>query len=318
MPISNSLWRNDDLSGLDMNQYNWTEIATVSSSSSITAVAASEDISGVVYVGTRSQKIYRIVDDGTPVANVTDITTGITSGTYTSNIAVDPNNSNNVLVVYSNYNVISMWSSTDAGATWTNIEGNLVGESAPGTPPNLSYLSNGPSFRWAKFIATDTGNLVLLGTSIGLFATNNLDGENTHWIQQASDVIGNVVIEQIDYRRSDGFCVIGTHGAGAYKTYFENNFDITSVNEVVQNPLNIKMFPNPTISEATVEFTLPSSQPVQINLINAEGRVLNTVTLSGAEGLNTTSFNLSQFPKGMYFVTLQSNLGSYTKTLVRQ
>ena len=317
MPNSNSVWRNDNLSGLDNNQYNWTKISTVVGSSTITAIAASEDVNGIVYVGSSTRDIFKVVDDGTATAISTEITDGITSGTYTSNIEVDPHNSDNVLVVFSNYNVISMWSSTDAGLTWSNVEGNLKGDSDPGVPPSLSYLGNGPSFRWAKFIHTPKGRAILLGTSIGLFATNNLDGENTEWVQQASDVIGNVVIEQIDYRESDGFCVVGTHGAGAYKTYFNNNSDITSVNPNALKTDFVKLYPNPVLDIVTVEFSSKFDEPGVLNVMDASGKIVLTQTIHVSNGLNTPKANLEAFPKGIYYASIQSQNIQFTKAILK-
>ena len=53
--------------------------------------------------------------------------------------------------------------------------------------------------------------LFIVGTSVGLFATDNLDGENTVWEMIGKDEIGNVIIEQIDYRHSDGRLTVNLH-----------------------------------------------------------------------------------------------------------
>ena len=316
LPNSGNLWRNSNLSGIDNQQYNWTNIASVSGT--ITALGASTDNPGIVYVGTSGRDIFRIEDDGSSTATVTDITAGITSGAYTSNVEVDPNNSDNVIVVYSNYNVISIWSTTDAGANWSNVEGNLKGDSDPGTPANLSYIGNGPSIRWAKFIKTENGTAILVGTSVGLFATNQLDGENTVWVQQASDVIGNVVIEQIDYRESDGFCVVGTHGAGAFKTYFENNWDITSVETIDANSLNISVYPNPVINTATLTFDSKGNDQIQANVLNGNGQVVQIQNLQTVSGVNKIVFDLSSLPNGVYYLSLQTEDGQFTKSIIKQ
>ncbi|MGB0806591.1 MAG: T9SS type A sorting domain-containing protein [Salibacteraceae bacterium] len=316
LPEGGNIWRNSNLSALDNNQELWTNIGSVSGT--ITAINASKSTPGVVYVGTSGKNIYKVIDNGGPNATITNITTGITNGSYTSNIEVDPENANNVLVVYSNYNVISMWSSTDGGATWSNVEGNLKGESEPGTPPSLSYIGDGPSFRWAKFIKTQNGDAVLLGTSIGLFATNTLDGENTEWIQQAPDVIGNIVIEQIDYRESDGFCVVGTHGAGAFKTYFSNNWDITAIETIDAEELKINIYPNPVVSTATLSFENPGNEKVQVRVLNGAGQVLHSHYLTTSNGQNQTEINVSEYTQGIYYITLYTNQGNFTKTFIKQ
>ena len=311
LPNDNDLWRNDDLSGIDISQYNWTNIATVNGR--ITAVDAAKSNPGIVYVGTSSKRIYRIEDNGTSTATVTDITTGISNGAYTSCITVDPNDADRVIVIYSNYNTVSGWLTEDGGSTWKNIEGNLKGVSEPGVPPSLGHIGSGPSFRWARFIPTDFGTVTLLGTSIGLFATNDLDADSVHWIQQAADVIGNVVVEQIDHRISDGFCVVSTHGAGAYKTYFKNNFDITSVNNVEVNKMKLIAYPNPVQEQLSVEFVLDQPEGVQVSLMNVNGQVIQTQNMFAVSGKNLVSVNTSNLSTGMYYITIKGTFGSFTK-----
>jgi hypothetical protein len=317
LPHASDLWRNSNLAGIDNGQNNWTKIGSVSGND-ITTVEASISAPGTVFVGTRSRAIYKIEDDGSATATVTNISSGISSGTYTSNIAVSPDDVDKVIAIYSNYNVISIWYTEDGGANWSDIEGNLKGDSDPGVPPNLSYIGNGPSFRWAKFIKTDNGTSLLVGTSIGLFATNNIDGENTVWIQQASDVIGNTVIEQIDYRQSDGFCVIGTHGMGAFKTYFENNWDITSVENAQTNSLQLNWYPNPVINELNVSFVLTQEEQVQIDILNVNGQIIQTQYVNATTGNNVHSLNASGMASGTYFATIRTKSGNFTKAIIKE
>ena len=316
LPEGNNLWRNSNLNGLDNNQSNWSMIATVSNR--VTAVDASKSDPGVVYFGTSSKKIYRMVDDGTSSPSFTEITNGITNGGYASCITIDPYDSDKVLVIYSNYNVISGWYTEDGGDTWNNIEGNLKGDPDPGVPPSLDYRGNGPSFRWARFVPTDNGTVILLGTSIGLFATNDLNTAEINWVQQASDVIGNVVVEQIDNRISDGFCVVVTHGAGAYKTYFENNYDITSVENVAVDKLKIVAYPNPVINTVNMQFTLEYPEQIRLDIMNSNGQVVKTQFESASIGNNTSTINLSELASGIYYVSLRSKSGDFTKAIVKQ
>lgn len=316
LPNGGDLWRNGNLDGLDNGVDVWESIGSVGST--ITALAASKSDPGTVFVGTSGRKIFKIVDDGTSNAVITDVSTDITSGGYTSNIDIDPNDANNILVTFSSYNIISMWSSTDGGTSWSSVEGNLKGDPEVGLPAEFYFIGNGPSFRWAKYINTDVGQAVLLGTSVGLFATSELDGENTVWVQQASDVIGNVVIEQIDYRESDGFCVVGTHGAGAYKTYFENNWDITSIEKIDDKSLNIKLFPNPTVSNVELNFDNSGNENVRVNVLNAAGKVVVVNQIQTVSGTNTLSINLNGLAQGMYYVTLYTTAGNFTKSVMKQ
>lgn len=316
LPIENALWRNSDLAKLDFNQQFWSKIATLPTSSDITAITSSASNGNVVFVGTSSRKVYKVIDNGGSNVVVTEISQGITNGSYVSNIAVDPNNQDRIIVIYSNYNVISGWYTNDGGATWTNIEGNLKGEKDAGVPPHLDYIGNGPSFRWARFIPTADGKeAILLGTSIGLFATNLIEEPEITWVQQASDVIGNVVIEQIDNRISDGFTVVATHGQGAYKTYFTNSTDIVSVEDPTNNTeVSFNVYPNPVRNQLKVQIAI-GYEATQIDILNVNGQIVQSVkpTSTGNQSINT-----SHLTNGVYFVKVSNKSGYAIKQIVKQ
>ena len=79
------------------------------------------------------------------------------------------------MVIYSNYSVYSVFHSTDGGASFEKVAGNLE--------QNPSGSGNGPSCRTAEIIPLGNDTLYLVGTSVGLFGTANLDGQNTVWKQ---------------------------------------------------------------------------------------------------------------------------------------
>ena len=107
---------------------------------------------------------------------------------------------------------------------------------------NASGSGNGPSCRTAQIIPLGNSTLYVVGTSVGLFATSNLDGENTVWEMIAKDVIGNVIIEQIDYRHSDGRFTIATYGSGIYQySNLQQLGDVLTVNDVNMTPKSEKL-----------------------------------------------------------------------------
>jgi len=174
--------------------------------SAITASKASS--ANVLYYGTSGGKLFRI--DNANTADLASTTpTTITGGSfpagYVSSIAVDPANSANVVVTFSNYNVDRIWYSTDSGTNWTSVTGNLTG-------------ANSPSIRWAKMFSVSGTPHYFLATSTGVYYTTNLNGGSTTWIQEATSSIGNVVATAIDYRASDGTLIVATHGRGVFET----------------------------------------------------------------------------------------------------
>jgi len=202
------IWRNTDavnatttngwsyLSGTDFGAPS-ARVSTIGISKGGTA--------NVVYYGSDEGHIRRI-DNANTTANVSaNLNGGGMPAGYVSCLAVDPLNSSKVIAVFSNYNVQRLWYSTDAGATWTNIDGNLAG-------------ANGPSTRWATIFYVDNVLHVFLATSVGVYYTTELNGASTTWTQEATTSIGNVVTVMFDYRSSDNTLVAATHGRGSFST----------------------------------------------------------------------------------------------------
>ena len=161
----------------------------------------------VLYIGTSGGKVYRLDDASganASTATFTDISTGLPAG-YVSSIAVDPANSANVMITFSNYRVNRVWHSTNSGVNWTNVGGNL-------------NVEQGPSVRAVKMFSVGGTMHYFIGTSTGVYFTTVLDGASTVWTQEAATSIGNVVVVSLDFRASDGVLVAGTHGRGAFQT----------------------------------------------------------------------------------------------------
>jgi len=215
-PAGNSLWRNSNLEGIALGSNNptstnWTEMtgARVAQSVNITAVTASRSNDPhVLYYGTDSGEIYRLDNANTAVANTSSVNvtgSGFPSGGFVSSIAVHPENSDRVIVTFSNYGVTSVFHTTNGGNSWNSIEGNLSGPSSvrsatirPASAPGQSQTT------------------YLLGTSIGVYSTQSLSGGSTSWKQEGPSQVGNVIVDDILARPSDGLVVAATHGNGMY------------------------------------------------------------------------------------------------------
>ena len=63
---------------------------------------------------------------------------------------------------------------------------------------------NGPSLRWVSVMHYGSKTLYLLGSSVGLFATDSLNGLNTTWKQIGANSIGNAIVDMIVCRETDG------------------------------------------------------------------------------------------------------------------
>ncbi|OEK02105.1 hypothetical protein BFP97_11485 [Roseivirga sp. 4D4] len=196
----------------------WIEIGGPNSltNQNVSALAVSTQPEGVLYFATRSGRLYKVDQvrdieegveavelnrDGLPVGNVSSIT-------------VDPNDADKVVATFSNYEVISVWYTEDGGDSWSSISGNL--EESP------SGAGAGPSVRSSAIMPDGNGGAYyFVGTSVGLFMTQTLDGDNTVWTQQGVNQIGNVVVSTVRVRPIEGVVVASTHGNGVFKATYE-------------------------------------------------------------------------------------------------
>jgi hypothetical protein len=113
-------------------------------------------------------------------------------------------------VVYPHYEVISIFATENGGLTWTPVAGNLE--------ENPDGSGAGPSVRWLSILYSQDRPFYFAATSAGLFSTTRLAGMSTVWVQEGATTIGNVVVDMIDVRQSDGKIVVGTHGNGVYSS----------------------------------------------------------------------------------------------------
>ncbi len=197
----------------------WTNPQTGSTSAvvSITAIGASNSVSAItvspytsnrIYLGTYSYN----TSTGTPLsstvsyvdaANTTasgsagvNITAGLPTSGSVSCIAVGTTD-NNLMVCYSNYGVNSIWVSSNAGTSWTSIEGNL---------PDMPV-------RWCMFAPGDNSKAII-ATETGVWLTQALSAATTNWI--SSPTFPAVRTDMLQYRSADKMVIAATHGRGLW------------------------------------------------------------------------------------------------------
>lgn len=108
-----------------------------------------------------------------------------------------------LLITMSNYNIKSVWLTTDGGMTWISKD-----EPTHGLP-------NVP-VRWGLFNPKNTKE-VMLATELGVWSTNDISQDNPAW-EISSTNLAKVSSHMLRYRTSDGLVAVGTHGRGIYTT----------------------------------------------------------------------------------------------------
>lgn len=308
------IYRNDNLSQVpsgsqDPTSVNWERLGLTSvGQTDVSALDVSTNISGRLYFGIETGTVFRVdgADTGQP-----ERSTVFTSNGYVVNIAIDPSDADNVLMVYSNYNVPSLFFTGNGGTSVQDVSGNLE-EFEDGT-------GNGPSTRWAEIIPLNDGSYkYFVGTSTGLYSTTTLNGTNTMWVKEASELIGDAVVRMLDYRDSDGKMVVGTHGNGVFETNISNTLQVPRVFQSSTNFELTNVFPNPFKDEVDIEFVIPEQGNVRVDILNTAGqvvdRLLDFTQFAGKvqvawDGTNPTGI---QVRDGIYFYRIE--YGNTVKT----
>jgi photosystem II stability/assembly factor-like uncharacterized protein len=321
MAAGNKLWRNNNISNIpyndshDKSDFGWEMFSDTLSNPNmqISVIETSKYPANTVYLGTQNKYIYRIdnANTGDPgLMQLPSILTGLNS--YCYDIAVNPDNAEEIIVVYSNYSVYSLFHSNDGGQNWTKIAGNLE--------QNPSGTGNGPSCRSAEIIPLGNSTLYLVGTSVGLFGTANLNGENTVWERVASQDIGSVVCEYLTYRQNDGLLVVATHGNGIYQTNLSNIGDVLDDSNLdYAKSSNLEIFPNPTSDIFNASFSIERNMHTELLIYDELGRCVFGDKKHCKKGSNTIECDISFLRTGIYFVSLKLDNDIFiTKQIIKE
>ncbi|HYE58376.1 MAG TPA: hypothetical protein VD948_07705, partial [Rhodothermales bacterium] len=200
-PEGDSLWRNNNLPGIsDCNNacpsttttLGWNKLdAVLPAGYVVSTLELTRQPEGRLYYAgynpSGTPLLYRLdnvfnapVDDNNPTTNGGAIALTLPSapsGAYIHDIAVNPLNGDEVMVVMSNYNIKGLYHSSNGGLSWTIVEGNLEGDL-------FGSVRTGPSLRSAQILPYRNHKVFLVGTSTGLYATTTLAGDATVWERQ--------------------------------------------------------------------------------------------------------------------------------------
>ena len=214
------------------------------------------------------------------------------------------------MVVFSNYSVYSLFHSIDAGQSWNKVAGNLE--------QNPSGSGNGPSCRDAEIILLGNDTLYLVGTTVGLFGTSHLDGENTVWEQIAHSTLGSTIVEYITYRESDGLLVVGTFGNGVYQTHLTSIGDVLDVNNITKNNFEISLLPNPVTNMLSIDLMMDHSSSAKVVIYDELVRKAGIYNQFLSVGENTITLNIQDYKSGTYFVSILINNHKFVKQIIKK
>jgi hypothetical protein len=317
------LWRHQRLDTIPLvnNEYDplaqgWEKLTQSVTGSSITAgsvsaLAMSAADNNRIYYGTTSGALLRLDSlHSIPVkVNITGI--DFPAGGYVTAIYTSQSNADEVIIAFSNYNIKSIFRSTNGGTDWENISGSLE-ENADGT-------GDGPAVLWVEALELPDSTVYFAGTSIGLFSTTTLNGAATQWKQESPDGLGNVIINMIKTRPHDGLVVAGTHGAGVYTARYK---DYVGIPSSAASKLTVKVGPNPLQDASYFHYTLNSAANVDIKIYSLDGKVVKSIAASQASaGAYSLAWNGNdnkgaKVPAGVYIYEVKAGSQKVTGKII--
>ena len=331
-PASDTLWRNNNLSSIP-NYVNggttiaWQKLVDIQIPDGYfisTIKVSTNNPKHLLYYGLSNNsgtpKIFKLENANSATDGEVEISIpNAPSGARVQDIAINPDNGNEILIVMSNYNIIGLYHSTDGGNNYTAVEGNLEGNSS--TP--------GPSLRSAVILPYKGSTYYFIGTSTGLYSTTILNGGNTTWVQEGSNIIGNVIVQALDARTSDHTVAAATHGRGIFYGTPDgidgvNKNSLTGSFDLSQN------YPNPFNPTTTIKYTISSlsqfssskeigtgKEFITLKVYDVLGKEVTTlVNKEQKPGTYQITFDASNLASGIYYYTLKTNNFSKTRKMI--
>ncbi|WP_426476056.1 T9SS type A sorting domain-containing protein [Chryseobacterium sp. CBSDS_008] len=206
--------------------------------------------STTLFVGTNLGRIFKVTNANTTAYASTLLTSPIT-GTV-SDIEFGANE-NEMIVTFFNYNLTSIFYSTDGGTTWQNKEGNLP------DMPVRTILRN-----------PDNPNEVLVGTEMGVWGTTDFLELTPEWASVTGN-IGNIRITNLDYRPATKTVLVSTYGRGAWTT--QNTVPLSTTETKSKKHMNM-IYPNPSKGISHLRFDTAKYSSVDISIVDASGRLV--------------------------------------------
>ncbi|MFT5884234.1 MAG: hypothetical protein ACI9IP_000689 [Arcticibacterium sp.] len=160
------------------------------------------------YIGTSSGYVYKYsgitdVDDNIPAKTTILSPAQIGGGTGTISCIEFGANENEILVTKSNYNVKSVFYTSDGGATWISKDEPTYGL------PNIPV-------RYALFNPINRSQ-VLIATELGVWSTNDINATNPQWAPTNAN-LAHVRCDWLRYRSADNTVLVASHGRGLFTT----------------------------------------------------------------------------------------------------
>ena len=180
--------------------------------------------------------------------------------------------------------------------TWMNKESNL---------PDIPV-------RWG-IIHPQNGKQVMLATELSIWTTDNILADPVVWTQNING-LANVRIDMIKMRDSDNTVLAATHGRGMFTTIWDPVYTSSVTNQDLE--LKLSVYPNPSNGQFRLE--LPAVTSGDLIISDITGRVIIHEAIATQNQSIIKNFDLTNEPKGAYFITLTTASKKHVTKLLLQ
>jgi photosystem II stability/assembly factor-like uncharacterized protein len=253
----------------------------------ISALAQSPLNTDVIYAGTSDGNVWSTINRGIGWNNITDTL----PDRYVTSVTASPNIVSNVYVTHSGYKsndyIPHIHKSTNYGATWTDISGNLPAAA-------VNALKVMPGNELLLFAATDAGVYVTIDGGV----TWNRAGNNMP-VMPVYDLAINTTTNKL---------IAGTFARSIW------TIDIPLIISRVPGVASVKppsIYPNPATQ--TLNISLPGGKNVTADIYDVRGKKVSSQTLT-----SFTRLDISELEKGMYIISFRGDGQNYSQKFMKQ
>ena len=237
----------------------------------------------------KQQRLWRSLDGGEQWEEVSH---GLPNRFITS-IAIHPHNPQQIAISFSGYSEgEKVYLSEDGGISWSNVSGNL-----PNLPANT--LAFHP----------EAGKGLFVGMDVGIYQWSPGQGE---WRAFMEGLPLNAPITDLNIHPTTGQFRAATFGRGLWETnlLFNGTGTVTHQDAPLAPAMPIlKVFPNPTQNQISVNYVSLTGDPMSIHLLNLNGSIVKSWKPQVLTGENTWSFSLGGLSPGPYILELTGPKG---------
>jgi hypothetical protein len=196
---ANSLWVTDNVRAA-RPAWRTMKAPSAATDNFINAIAVQPGNANLTWVGHNNGELYKSVDALSATPTWTRVGAGVLPSRIVMSILTNPANANHVIVAFTGFVANNLWQTTDGGATWVPITGNLP---------------NAPIFDVKRHASN--ASWLYVGTSVGVYTSEN---GGASW-STTNEGPANIRVREV-FWIDDNTLGAATFGRGMFKTTLGN------------------------------------------------------------------------------------------------